>query len=44
MVNILSLNYFIKLMELYKLFILIFNICLKVFGDKLREVVFIDKF
>lgn len=32
-----------KLMELYKLFISIFNICPKVFGDKLREVALTDK-
>lgn len=43
MANILSLNYPIKLMELYKLFISIFNICPKVFGDKLREVALTDK-
>lgn len=43
MANILSLHYPIKLMELYKLFISIFNICPKVFGDKLREVALTDK-
>lgn len=43
MANILSLNYPIKLMELYKLFISIFNICPKVFGNKLREVALTDK-
>lgn len=43
MANILSLNYPIKLMELYKLCISIFNICPKVFGDKLREVALTDK-
>lgn len=33
-----SVNNTRKLMELYKLFISIFNICPKVFGDKLREI------
>lgn len=38
-----SVNNTRKLMELYKLFISIFNICPKVFGDKLREVALTDK-